>query len=367
MPGPPTTRPATALTGPTRRGLIGTGLAGLTALALAACGRSSGGDIGTDDSSVPDALRYAVIGDGTVGVPAVLRTALGGNDLGEALGGVPVTWQPGFTASLPVMEALKAGEIDFTFATATAVIYGIGGQVPLVPLAAFPLPDNSLDILVPPGSPITGAADLRGKRVADQQGTTGTYSLIRYLESAGLTMDDIEYQNLAAADAEAAFAGGSVDAWVSWQPQIELAKRRHGATALPGLRTYDHAYYVASEEFADAHLDTAVRTVRAVRDAQRWINTRTEDAVAAFAADGGFGDDELARESYRDLVDARRLSESLADERIGPVSDEAARSTQEMADNFHTLGVYPQRIEAAEWLTDSRFDAVREAVSDALA
>ncbi|MBB5159483.1 NrtA/SsuA/CpmA family ABC transporter substrate-binding protein [Saccharopolyspora phatthalungensis] len=350
-----------------RRRLLGLSGAGAAALVLAACGSSSGGPVGTGTQSAPSALRYAVIGDGRVGIPAALRAKLGGVDLGAALGGVPVTWQPGFTASLPVMEALKAGEIDFTFATATAVIYGVGGKVPLVPLAAFPLPGNEVDILVPKGSPITGAADLRGKRVADQQGTTGTYSLIKYLETAGLTLRDVQYQNLAAADAEAAFANGSVDAWISWQPQIELAKRRHDAVALPGVRTYDYAYFVTSEAFAESHLDTAVQAVKVVRDAQNWLNANPDAAVQAFAAAGGFGNDQLTQQVYRDLIVARRLSESLAGPRLGPVADAAAASTQELADNFHALGVYPQQIAVRDWLTDSRFGHVKKAVSDVLA
>ncbi|MGJ3562128.1 NrtA/SsuA/CpmA family ABC transporter substrate-binding protein [Streptomyces sp. INA 01156] len=117
-------------------------------------------------------------------------------DLGKELGGTTVTWPSGFTASLPVMEALKAGSVDFTFATATAVAYAIGGGVPIVPLAAYPLPANEVEILVPQNSTVRGAADLKGKRVADQQGTTGTYSLIKYLQTAGLRLDDVEYVNL---------------------------------------------------------------------------------------------------------------------------------------------------------------------------
>ncbi|HVV11470.1 NrtA/SsuA/CpmA family ABC transporter substrate-binding protein [Amycolatopsis sp.] len=352
-----------------RRRFLGLGGAGAATLALAACGTSAagGGPIGTGTQSVPSALRYAVIGDGRVGIPAALQAKLGGLDLESALGGVKVTWQPGFTASLPVMEALKAGEIDFTFATATAVIYGVGGKVPLVPLATFPLPGNEVDILVPKGSPITGAADLRGRRIADQQGTTGTYSLIKYLQTAGLTLRDVQYQNLAAADAEAAFANGSVDAWISWQPQIELAKRRHDAVALPGVRTYDYAYFITSEDFAESHLDTAVKAVRVVRDTQRWINANPDAAVRAFAAAGGFGNDQLTKDVYRDLIVAQRNSESLAGSQLGPVADAAAAGTQELADNFHSLGVYPQQIAVRDWLADSRFDHVKKAVSDVLA
>ncbi|MEV7422247.1 ABC transporter substrate-binding protein [Streptomyces sp. NPDC091212] len=134
-----------------------------------------------------------MIGSGRTGVPAAPRYRLGGADLSKSLGGSVVSWPSGFTASLPVMQAFKSGSVDFSFAT--AVIYG--------------------------------AADLKGKRIADQQGTTGTYSLIKYLETAGLRVDDVSYVNLAAADAESAFANGKVDAWISghYREVVEITER----------------------------------------------------------------------------------------------------------------------------------------------
>ncbi|MDB5816387.1 MAG: hypothetical protein JWQ11_27, partial [Rhizobacter sp.] len=132
----------------------------------------------------PDKLTLAVIGDGRTGIWASLRS---GDDkrLDRELG-TRIVWQPGFTASLPVMEALRAGGVDFTFATATAVVNAVAANVPIVPLAAYALPANEVDLLVPKASTVKSAADLRGKTIAHQNGTTGTYSLIKYLESAGL-------------------------------------------------------------------------------------------------------------------------------------------------------------------------------------
>jgi len=277
-----------------------------------------------------------------------------------------VDWRSGFTASLPVMEAFKAGSVDFSFVTATAVIYAIGGKVPIVPLAAYPLPRDEVDILVPQDSPIRGAADLKGKRVADQQGTTGTYSLIKYLETAGLRLSDVEYVNLSAADAEAAYSRGKVDAWISWQPQIELAKRRHNARALPDVKTFDYAFFVASESFVRDFPEAAAALVREVRDVQRFINANPEKTVDSFTRAGGFGSEPLEREVYLDLIKTRRLSESTGDQ-VTAVDDAAATGTQDLADNFKALGVYPTRIEAAEFLRAPRFDAVKQVVARTLA
>ncbi|MGW3954225.1 ABC transporter substrate-binding protein [Streptomyces sp. NPDC004752] len=353
--------------GLSRRRLLTLGGIAALAPALAACGQgSSTPKTEKLAAGVPAKLRFAVIGNGRTGIPAALRHKFDGLDIGKELGGTAVSWPSGFTASLPVMEAFKAGSVDFSFATATAVAYAIGGGVPIVPLAAYPLPGTEVEILVPKDSAIRGAADLKGKRIADQKGTTSTYSLIKYLESAGLRLDDIEYVDLPAADAESAFANGKVDAWISWQPAIGLAKARHRARSLPNVKTYDYSFYVASESFAKEFPEAVAKVVRTVRDAQRSINGSPEKSVDFFDRIGGFGSAKLEREVYLELTRKKLLSDSNADT-LAAVDTRAIDSTQDLADNFHALGVYPSKIDVAGFLRDSRFDSIRKTVATELA
>ncbi|MBH0119355.1 NrtA/SsuA/CpmA family ABC transporter substrate-binding protein [Rhodococcus sp. CX] len=346
-----------------RRGFLkatGAGVLGLTALSLAGCST----DAAADEDGPLTQVRYALIGDGNAEPGTVLRNSLGGFDVAADLG-VPVEWPTGFPASLPVMEAIKSGSVDFSFATATAVIYAIGGGVPIVPLVAYPLPSNEVDVLVPQGSTIRSAADLKGRKVADHRGTTGTYSLVKYLETAGLTLDDIEYVNLTAADAEAAFAQGKVDAWITWQPMAELAKRKHNAATLPDVKTYDYAFFVASESFANNHPEVAAKLVRNVRDAQRWIEANPAAAVDEFTRLGGFGGNAMEAEVYRDLVETKRLSYSGAGQ-FTSVGADAIAGTQDLADNFHRLGIYPEQVDVTSWLQDSRFDSIKSVIDKEL-
>lgn len=353
--------------GPSRRRLLALGGIAALAPALAACGRGGSAPKAAQlAEGVPARLRFAVIGNGRTGIPAALRYKFDGLDIGEELGGTAVSWPSGFTASLPVMEAFKAGSVDFSFATATAVAYAIGGGVPLVPLAAYPLPATEVEILVPRDSSIRGAADLKGRRIADQKGTTGTYSLIKYLESAGLRLDDVEYVDLPAADAESAFANGKVDAWISWQPAIGLAKARHRARSLPDVRTYDYSFYVTSESFAKEFPEAVAKAVRAVRDVQRRVNASPDRSVEFFDRIGGFGSAELEREVYLELTRKKLLSDSNADT-LATVDAKAIDSTQDLADNFHALGVYPSKIDVSGFLRDSRFDSIRKTVAAELA
>lgn len=316
--------------------------------------------------NAPTQLTVAIIGDGRTGVLASLRAGAGGRKLDAELG-TKLVWQPGFTASLPVMEALRAGGIDFTFATATAIINAVGAGVPLIPLAAYPLPADEVDVLVRTDAPIKTAADLRGKKIAHQNGTTGTYSLIKYLESAGLRLSDVQAVSLSGADAYTAFAQGSIDAWIHWQPASALALARLGGKArtLPGVRTYDYAFYVARSEIAEKHPQTVARLVRLIRDTQAWIARHPDETVADWAAQGGFEAGGIEHKVYRQLIVDARLSDSGA-AALRPVDATAAASTQDLADNFHALGVLPKRVDVTSFLLAPRFDRIKQAVAAVL-
>ncbi|MES2533119.1 MAG: ABC transporter substrate-binding protein [Pseudomonadota bacterium] len=364
--------------------LGGAWLLGAGSLALAACGKEAATTPGAAASAPsaaaggavaakPTPVTIAIIGDGRTGVFASLRAADDGTGAGTGAGqldrdvGAQITWQPGFTASLPVMEGIKAGGVDFSFATATAIVNAVAAGVPIVPLAAYALPANEVDVLVQTSSPIRSAADLKGKKIAHQNGTTGTYSLIKYLESAGLRLSDVQAVSLSGADAYTAFAQGSIDAWIHWQPASALALAKLGdkARTLPQVKTYDYAFYVARSAPAEQSPQTFAKLVRLIRDTQRNIVAHPDDTVAAWAKLGGFAPGSLDEKVYRQLIVDARLSDSGAVD-LRPVDEAAAASTQDMADSFQALGVLPNKVDVRSFLLDPKFDAIKRLVATEL-
>ena len=73
-------------------------------------------------------------------------------------------------------------------------------------------------ILVPKASTLASVAELKGKRIALQKGSSAHNLLLRGLAKAGLSIRDVQPVYLAPADARAAFERGSVDAWAIWDP-----------------------------------------------------------------------------------------------------------------------------------------------------
>lgn len=73
-------------------------------------------------------------------------------------------------------------------------------------------------ILVADNSPINSVAELKGRKVAFQKGSSSHNLLLRALQQAGLKFSDIQPVYLAPADARAAFQQGNVDAGLSGIP-----------------------------------------------------------------------------------------------------------------------------------------------------
>ncbi|MFE0017844.1 ABC transporter substrate-binding protein [Mesorhizobium sp. NPDC059054] len=312
-------------------------------------------------------VTIAIIGDGRTGPWAAARADITGYDFEKAIGARP-RWQPGFTASLPVMEAIRSGDVDFTFATSTAVVNAVDVGIPIVPIAAFPLPVNTVDGVVRKESGIRQATDLRGRKVAYQRGTTGHFSLLKYLEAAGVDFSEVQGVSLTGADGFTALSQGEVDAWFHWQPAatIGLARLADQVNRLDGVPTYDYAFYVAREGFHQEHPEIAVRLAVAVREVQRRINADPAGTVAIWAANGGFEAGSIEAKAFEQLLTEKRVSESTAVD-LRPADKQAADATQVLATSFYKHGVLPREVDLPGFILDPRFDPVREAVAGALA
>jgi ABC-type nitrate/sulfonate/bicarbonate transport system substrate-binding protein len=112
-----------------------------------------------------------------------------------------------------VIQAMGGGSLDLSTVSATAAILAVAnGAVPLkiVSIATDPAPLFML--LSAPG--IASVEDLKGKGVSAPKGTGLQYFLARALKKHGMSLEDVDYVNLGAADAQSAFLAGQVDAVV---------------------------------------------------------------------------------------------------------------------------------------------------------
>lgn len=126
-----------------------------------------------------------------------------------------------FNTDADINAALMSGQINgANIATHTALRLASEGT----PITIVLLLDqsNAADAILA-GADITSVADLAGKQVAYEEGTTSDILLRYALGQNGLTIDDIEPVLMGAGDAGTAIIAGQVPAAVTYEPYITTA------------------------------------------------------------------------------------------------------------------------------------------------
>jgi len=124
-----------------------------------------------------------------------------------------------FVGGPPMLQAFQAGALDAGFVGSTPLIFAQAAQQPIVAVAGWATPHSTYGLVTKPGeTSIKGWANVKGKKVAYQQGTAGEAVVLEGLNSAGLTLSDITPVLLPQTQIASALQGGSADAGVEVEP-----------------------------------------------------------------------------------------------------------------------------------------------------
>jgi len=247
--------------------------------------------------------------------------------------GIDIKWID-FQFGPPLLEAINVGSVDFGYVGDSPPIFAQAGGARIRYVAAVKQEGNTQAIIVPRDSSIRTLADLKGKRVAFGKGSSAHNLLVAALEKAGLAWSDITPAPLAPADATAAFAKGSVDAWSIWDPYLALAELKDNARVIAFDKDIHkpYSFYIAASDLVEHH-SALVAQLNAVFAAEgRWASGHHEEVAKAQAEATG-----VDLEAIRRFVDRSNYH-------VIPVDDEAIRSQQAVADRFFRLGLIPRQI-----------------------
>lgn len=256
-----------------------------------------------------------------------------------------ITWAE-FPAGPQLLEALAVGSLEFCLTGDSPPVFAQAAGKDLVYVAAEPPKPDSSAILVLGDSPIKTLADLKGRKIALQKGSSAHYLLVRAVEKAGLTWRDIQPIYLAPADARAAFERKSVDAWVIWDPfyaAIELdIKPRVLATGR--ALSSNNSFYLASRAFATQNGQALAVLLEELTRADAFAQNRRKDAIRLIADFSGLDAGIVS------LFIQRRPASP-----VGPLSAETVADQQRVADAFFNLGLIPRPVRVAEivWQPDA--------------
>ncbi len=257
--------------------------------------------------------------------------------LDKHLPGVALKWVE-FPAGPQLLEALAVGSVDFGGVGDSPPVFAQAAGKDLFYVGAEPPKPDSSAVLVRKDSPLKTLAELRGRRVAVQRGSSAHYLLVRAVKKGGLQWADIQPIYLAPADARAAFERGSVDAWAVWDPYYAAAEIDGAARPLATSRglTNNNTFYLASRALT-ANEPALRAAFKALTETDAWVQSHRKEAAERFADFAGLG-----------LATVHRVLERRQPAPVAPLTPDLVADQQQVADAFAELNLIPKPIRVAD-------------------
>ena len=244
-----------------------------------------------------------------------------------------------FPAGPQLLEALAVGSLEFGLTGDAPPVFAQAAGKDLIYVGAEPPKPESSAILVLRDSPLKTLAELKGKKVALQKGSSAHYLLVRAVEKAGLEWRDITPIYLTPADARAAFERKSVDAWAIWDPFYSATQLNIQARALATGRglSSNNSFYLASLPLATQHPDTIAALFEELTRADRFVQDNRPQAIKLIADFSGLDAGVVS------LFLQRRPPSP-----VGPLNASTRADQQKVADTFFRLGLIPKAVQVAD-------------------
>jgi sulfonate transport system substrate-binding protein len=303
---------------------------------LAGFGLSATAGLQAQTQALPAGPAQLRIGFQKSSVNLVLLKQRG--QLEKAFPGTRVQWVE-FPAGPQILEALSVGSLDVGFTgDAPPVFAQSAGKSLLYIGAELPKPQSSA-ILVPANSPLKTLADLKGRRVAFQRGSSAHFLVVRALAKAGVAWSDIQPLYLTPSEARAAFERGSVDAWGIWDPFYAAAEVDVKPRVLSnGVGLSDNnSFYLGHPDWVKAHPKAVVSLLRQLTETDQWLQAHRTDAARLLAEFSGLG-----------LATVLRFIERRPATPTRPLWDEVIREQQRVADAFFQQGLIPRAVKVQD-------------------
>mgnify|MGYP000844113721 FL=1 len=253
--------------------------------------------------------------------------------------GAKIEWRE-FPAGPQMLEALAVGAVDFGAVGNTPPIFAQAADKPLSYVGYEVVPANSQAILIPTNSRIQSIADLKGKRIAVQKGSSAHELLAKVLQKAGLSWSDIQPIWLPPADARAAFDKGAIDAWSIWEPYLSTTELKGHAKSLIDGRAFPttYSFYIGNPRFIQQHPDAAQKVLDGLNKADQWFVQHQDQGLSIYAQSTGL-DTQVAKA----VLDKRAKPSP-----IQPINAEVTQAQQQIADLFQQVQLIPKTINVSQ-------------------
>jgi NitT/TauT family transport system substrate-binding protein len=226
---------------------------------------------------------------------------------------VDLQWFGSYTDSI---GALNSAKIDANSQTLGDTISSIAGGADLAVVMTNDRSTGNDKVIA--SKNISSIADLKGKKVAAEEGTVDHFLLLQGLKKAGLTVKDIKFMPMETSKAVNAFKDGQVDAVAVFAPFTTAALKVAGSKELfsskdfPGSIT-DHLVF--TRKYINEHPDAVQATVDSWFATLNHIKTNPADdkilAKRAGVGDPDYGTTESDYKAYAQGTTILSLDENL--------------------------------------------------------
>ncbi|MGF0116279.1 aliphatic sulfonate ABC transporter substrate-binding protein [Promicromonospora sp. Marseille-Q5078] len=314
-----------------------------TLLTSAACsgGDAAGGD--ADDDTVEVNFGYIADFNGT----SLLAVAEDQGMWKEHGVDVKTT---SFTNGPLQIQALGTGDLDFGYIGPGAFWLPASGQAKVVAMNTLGQADR---VVAQPG--IDSIEELKGKKVAVPEGTSGDMILTLALQDAGMTKDDVEIVPMEPAAIVAALSAGKVDGAGFWYPALATVKKQvPDLVELAKNSDFDDtvAFPTAFVAGNDVVADEQEKVDRALAVLREAIDYRAEHLDETIELTAEFND--LPVEDV--ASDAENVQVLSLDEIDGYTKDGTFDTwLSGMEDYFVQAGQLPEAVDPSEFYTGDQF------------
>ncbi|MDC6273906.1 aliphatic sulfonate ABC transporter substrate-binding protein [Lacticaseibacillus paracasei] len=242
-----------------------------------------------------------------------------------------------FSDGAALMTALKSGAIDYARVGDTPPVTAKAAGTDIALIAAGATKEYGSGILVGKNSQITNLKQLKGKTIAYQKGTAAQYLIIQALKKAGLSTNDVKLVNMDQSSASVAFAKGSVDAWVTWDPYTATAQVNQEAKLLTngtGLAK-NRDFLISTQNYAKTHTALSKLLTTYINDDMTWANNHHTQLIAMLSKTLKLSDAVIQK-----MVERRTYAMALVKADSSIVDEE-----NQIANTFYQEGVVTEKVD----------------------
>lgn len=263
---------------------------------------------------------------------------------------VELTWFDGYLESI---SALNAQQIDANSQTLGDTVSSVSGGADQVIVLVNDNSTGNDKIIVAPE--INTIADLKGKKVAAEEGTVDHFLLLQGLKGAGLSAEDIEFVPLETGKAASAFVAGQVDAVAVFAPFTTQALKRPESRELFSSKDFpgsisDHLVFTRS--FIDENPQQVQGIVDSWFATLDYLKTNQAQAYQTMAQRAGVSVEEY--QSYADGTNIFTLEENLKAFEAGNDMNSLLFAANKMGEFLVEVGLTPSVPDTSN-LFDPRF------------